>query len=104
MVTQKNEHHVSLALRCGSYMDTLTAAFCRHTAVFAFTFLRFAGRFSAALGGNFAVFISCCKYVLYLYVVVLLQDVSDSNSLSFAFTGQEFRLFSMYAVFLFLLL
>ena len=38
--------------------------------------------------------------MLYLYVLVLLQDESHISFQSFAFTGQEFRLFSMYAVFL----
>ena len=69
VVTQQYKHHISLQLRCGLYMDTLTATICRHTAVFAFTFLCFAWWVSAALGGNFAVFIRCYTYMLYLYVV-----------------------------------
>ena len=59
---------------------------------------------SAAPGGNFAVFIHCCTFMLYLYVVVLLRDESHSNLLLFAFIGQEFRLYSMYVVFLSFLL
>ena len=57
-------------------------------------FFCIAGWVSAALGGNFAVFIRCCTYMLYLNVVVLLRDESHRNLLSFAFTGQEFCLCS----------
>ena len=89
MLTKQYEHHISLALRCGSYMDTLTASIIRNTAVFVFTFLCFAGWVVTALGGNFAVFTRCCTYKLYFYVVVLFRDESHSNSLLFAFTGLE---------------
>ena len=94
--------NLKFPLHCGvgRIMATFTAAICNYTAVFAFTSLCFAGWVSAALGSNFAVFKRCCTYIIYLYVVVLLQDESHSNSLSFAFTGQEFRLYSVYAVFL----
>ena len=70
LYTWQYEHHVSLALWCVSYMDTLPAANCRHAAVFAFTFFCFSGRVGAVLGGNFAVISSCCLYVCCIFLLL----------------------------------